>query len=222
MGSTEGRRGQAERRNKTEEALLDAAADLIARRGVERASLADIGELAGVSRGLPNHRFGSKSALVAKLAERSQMRMLSDLNAALVEARKSASGQILKGNGLEALLMGLDLYLEKFSDPSPDERALLVMWGSILASESLIEGMKEADQRSYEALAGLVAAGQQDGSIRADLSPIGTAMLVLGVIRGVASLHLIHGQTAGMSNIHSLCRQWLRTCLSPHSTVRAL
>ena len=48
---------QAERRSRSEEALLDAAAELIAERGVERASLAAIGARAGVSRGLAKHAF---------------------------------------------------------------------------------------------------------------------------------------------------------------------
>ena len=53
---------QAERRQKSEQALLDAAAALIAERGVEQTSLARIGESAGTSRGLPTHHFGSKDA----------------------------------------------------------------------------------------------------------------------------------------------------------------
>ena len=67
---------QAERRQKSEQALLDAAAALIAERGVEQTSLARIGESAGTSRGLPTHHFGSKDALVARLARRSQDRVL--------------------------------------------------------------------------------------------------------------------------------------------------
>src|SRR5262245_31645311 len=69
------RRTQVERRHESEEALLDAAADLVAERGVERASLASIGTRAGASRGLPNHHFGSKDALVARLARRAQNRI---------------------------------------------------------------------------------------------------------------------------------------------------
>ena len=70
-----GTQTQAERRRKSEQALLDAAAALIAERGVEQTSLARIGESAGTSRGLPTHHFGSKDALVARLARRTQDRV---------------------------------------------------------------------------------------------------------------------------------------------------
>ncbi|HYZ57980.1 MAG TPA: TetR/AcrR family transcriptional regulator [Streptosporangiaceae bacterium] len=61
--------------------MLDAAARLFARRGVEATSMADIGEEAGYSRGLANHHFGSRVELVERLARRAQ----SDLVAALGE-----------------------------------------------------------------------------------------------------------------------------------------
>ena len=82
------RRTQAERRGESEEALLDAAANLIAERGVERASLASIGERAGTSRGLPTHHFGSKDALVARLASRVQDHVAAaSLNSGTLRAR---------------------------------------------------------------------------------------------------------------------------------------
>ena len=51
-------------------ALLDAAADVIAEVGYERATLAVIGKRAGYSHGLVTRRFGSKENLVAALVER--------------------------------------------------------------------------------------------------------------------------------------------------------
>ena len=52
--------------------MLDAAARLFARRGVEATSMADIGEEAGYSRGLANHHFRSRAELVDRLARRAQ------------------------------------------------------------------------------------------------------------------------------------------------------
>ncbi|HXY28870.1 MAG TPA: helix-turn-helix domain-containing protein, partial [Acidimicrobiales bacterium] len=66
MGLALERQSQAERRSRSEDALLDAAAELIAERGIQGASLANIGSRAGLSRGLPNHHFGSKDALVSR------------------------------------------------------------------------------------------------------------------------------------------------------------
>jgi TetR/AcrR family transcriptional regulator len=51
-------------------AILDAAEALFARRGFEAASLAEIGEAAGVSRGTPSYFFGTKEELYRAVLER--------------------------------------------------------------------------------------------------------------------------------------------------------
>ena len=70
------RRTQTERREEAERRLLDAALAIVARTGTVRLTLAEVGEAAGYSRGLPAHRFGSKAgllrALVAHIHERFQ------------------------------------------------------------------------------------------------------------------------------------------------------
>jgi AcrR family transcriptional regulator len=50
--------------------ILDAAAALFARNGFDRTSLADVGEAAGVSRGLPTYFFGTKERLYTAVTER--------------------------------------------------------------------------------------------------------------------------------------------------------
>ena len=62
------RRTQPQRREEAEQRLLDAALSIVARRGAVRMTLAEVGEAAGYSRGLPAHRFGSKAGLVHALA----------------------------------------------------------------------------------------------------------------------------------------------------------
>lgn len=63
------RRTQAERRQKSEARILKAALSVIATRGVTRMTLAEVGERAGYSRGLPAHLFGSKSNLLCQCAK---------------------------------------------------------------------------------------------------------------------------------------------------------
>ena len=64
------RRSQGERREEAEEKLIEAAIHLLARKGFDRMTLADVGVEAGFSRGLPIHYFGSKLALIRRVAER--------------------------------------------------------------------------------------------------------------------------------------------------------
>src|SRR5258706_5773586 len=62
------RRSQAERRDEAEQRMLAAAVRLVSERGLERITLAEVGEAAGYSRGLPAHYFGSKGGLIVMLA----------------------------------------------------------------------------------------------------------------------------------------------------------
>ena len=43
------------------------------------------------------------------------------------------------------ILLSVDAYLELFEDPSPDQRALLVMWGSTFPSRASVDGMADAE-----------------------------------------------------------------------------
>src|SRR5438309_10505933 len=96
------RRAQAERRAEAEQGLLDAALRLFDKKGVEGTPLAEIGDAAGYSRGLANHHFGSKAALVERLAERSRARFQSAFRD---QFRTRAENEI------EALVRGADLFL---------------------------------------------------------------------------------------------------------------
>lgn len=204
------RRTQVERRNDSEEALLEAAAELVAERGVERASLARIGERAGTSRGLPTHHFGSKDALVARLARRSQDQIDDAAHAAV-----ASSGQDIENvHGLDLLRTTVDTYLERFEHPTSDDRALIVMWGATFPAEASVEGMLEAHRRSLVGWAGLIERGQTDGSIRADLHPESHAVLLQGLVRGVAAVLLTDAALTERGRVREACQTWITAALA--------
>jgi AcrR family transcriptional regulator len=210
MASESARQTQAERRSRSEEALLDAAAEMIAERGVDGASLASIGGRAGVSRGLPTHHFGTKDTLVARLAERAQERIAS----AMVATLERQSRRVEELSGLEVVHQTVDSYLELFEHPAPDERALLVMWGSTFSTTSSVQGMIEAERRSYDGLAELIASGQKDGSIRTDVDPTASAVLLLGMMRGIAALILTDSAITDMRRVRRTCADWITSSLA--------
>lgn len=53
--------------------------------------------------------------------------------------------------------------------------------------------MADAERRSYEGLSQLIVSGQDDGSVRTDLEPMASAVLLHGLMRGVAALFLSDG-----------------------------
>ena len=204
------RRSQAERRSRSEDALLEAAAEAVAERGVHGASLASISGRAGVSRGLPTHHFGSKDALVTQLAERAQ----TTIALVILEAQRrqvEVSGDL---RALDEILVGVDAYLERFEDAGPEERALLVMWGSTFPSNASVEGMADAERRSYEGLSQRIASGQDDGSVRRDLDPMASAVLLHGLMRGVAALFLSDRRPADMHAVRRTCHEWIFSALA--------
>ena len=211
MASESARQTQAERRSRSEEALLDAAAEMIAERGVDGASLASIGGRAGVSRGLPTHHFGTKDTLVARLAQRGPG---ANRFSAMVATLERQSRRVEELSGLEVVHQTVDSYLELFEHPAADERALLVMWGSTFSTTSSVQGMIEAERRSYDGLAELIASGQKDGSIRADVDPTASAVLLLGMMRGIAALLLTDSAITDMRRVRRTCADWITSSLA--------
>ena len=216
MAVPSGRLTRAERRDHSLKALLDAAAEMIAEHGIEGASLASIAERAGVSRGLPTHYFRSKDSLVGHLARRAQ----DHIATSVIEALGQAQQRIDELSALERLRATVDVYLDLFDHPRPDERALIVMWGSTFPSSSAVEGMAEADRPSYEGWAELMAAGQREGSIRGDLDPTAAAVVLQGLLRGVAASLMADSKVADIEAVRQTCHFWITAALAPSSSDR--
>jgi AcrR family transcriptional regulator len=205
--------GRLDRGQRTEQALADAAAEVIAERGITGASFRLIGERAGTSRGLPTHHFGSKDALVARIAQQAQDHVQEIMAAAVLDS--TSQPEDITGRDLVRLLV--DTYLGLFDNPTPDERALLVMWGSTFPSRSSIDGMLEADHRSYEGWASHLARGQRDGSIRADLDVEAGAVILHGMLRGIAALVLTGSPGTDLATLRHSVDAWLEHALAPRA-----
>jgi AcrR family transcriptional regulator len=184
---------------------------LVAERGLDGATLAGIGERAGTSRGLPTHHFGSKNALVERLAQRAQQRV-SD---AVWAAAERAGSDLNVVSNLDRLRTTVDTYLRLFESPSPMDRALIVMWGATFPTEASVTGLLEADRRAFDGWAGVIEQGQVDGSIRRDIDPRTTAVLLQGLIRGVAASLLIDSELTEMSRVREACQTFVSSALEP-------
>jgi AcrR family transcriptional regulator len=205
------RRTQVERRQHSERVLLAAAAEVISERGIDGASLAVIGRRAGTSRGLPAHHFGSKDAFVARVAACAQDRVRGAMRAAIERSQRDAAEM----TGLELVRASVDTYLELFEHPTADDRVLIVMWGATFPSESSIDGMLDADRRAYDGWADLIERGQHDGSIRADVNAAASAVILHGLLRGVAALLLTESEYTDMTSVRATVDEWIAGGLAP-------
>lgn len=126
-------RTQAQRRAESEERLLNAAIEILARKGLVGMTLSEVGERAGASRGLPAHYFGNKAGLVQALAKR--------ISRSFDEHMKSAPAA---APGLPTLIQFIKVYLGR-SDPKwTTTRTLL-----LLLAESLTINSENAPVPAY-------------------------------------------------------------------------
>jgi AcrR family transcriptional regulator len=206
------RRTQAERRATSEAALLSAAAELIAERGIERTSLRSIGDRAGVSRAMPAYHFGSKDALIDRLAQRGHERTMAAAFDAL-DGGPRGTGTLSK---FEELRVTIETFLEVFARAeAPEERAVVVMWGATFPSEARLDAMVESDRETHGLLAGHIRAGQVEGSIRSDLDADSAAVMVMGMARGVAAFSLTHIDIADTEQVRTACGDAIVGALAP-------
>lgn len=170
------RRSHAQRREEAERRLLDAALQIVARRGTVRMTLAEVGEAAGYSRGLPAHRFGSKAGLLHALALYIGERF----------GHERRQGAPL-APGLESIVGNIHFYFSRKGGDWTATRALLVMMaeGSMEPESALRQELVAYNRNALAWFERHIRTGIERGEIAADTDPAVTAVILLGAMRGV-------------------------------------
>ena len=173
------RRSQEQRRSEAESAILKAAVHIVAERGLERFTLADVGEAAGYSRGLPAHYFGSKEGLVSALARH----IVRNFGHALQRSDRHTAG-------LAHLIAMATFYFDSAGKDPARTRVLFAVLGDALTNPLLRKEMAELNAQSVAAIANDIRAGVASGEIRKGVNPKTTAALALSGLRGAVALWL--------------------------------
>ncbi|MEV6218305.1 TetR/AcrR family transcriptional regulator [Nocardia sp. NPDC051833] len=201
------RRTQQERTAQAEQALLDAAAALFARRGVDRTSLADVGLEAGYSRGLVNHHFGSKAALIDRLAHDIQARFVAGIVTKMTESGDDA---------VETLVGLVQDYLSALVSEPDAGRAFFVMWSSAIPDEATLRSIFAADDALFRlGVETVVRAGQAEATVDSALDPAATAVTLVGMLRGVGAQYLIAPDAVALTAAIEAGQRFVRHSLSP-------
>jgi AcrR family transcriptional regulator len=186
------RRTQAQRRELSDQRMLDAAFRLIERQGGSRTTLVEIGELSGYSHGLVSHRFGSKEALVRAVTERLQRQFAKMLEPTLAGL-----------HGLKALTVTAETYLRTAA--ASDRNAMYVLIGEALGPLPEIRGeLAQADRKFRLATQKLIEEGMRSGEIRSDVDPSAYAALFVGMLRGLVVQHLMKPRAFSIDHV---CRE---------------
>ena len=174
------RRSHAERRDEAEQRLLDAAVQLVAEQGLDRLTLASVGEAAGYSRGLPAHYFGSKSGLIVALARH----LVEGFGRALERTEHHRPG-------LAHLLGTAAFYFDSARKDPAASRALFVLLGDALSNPLIRDQIAALNARSAEAFAVNLRAASAAGDIRPDIDAAAQGFLVLSTLRGAVGQWLL-------------------------------
>jgi AcrR family transcriptional regulator len=198
------RRTQQERRDQAEAALLNAAAELVVEEGVHSLTLARVGERAGYSRGLITHYFGSKQALLERLAYATQSGFVPGLDGV--------------SPGLDRLLRLIDGYIGALGQLRMLNRAFLLLWAEAATTSDLARIFRERDQAFRADLSEDVAAGIADGAVRPDVAADEVAVAVLGQLRGIGLQRLVDSQAVDTERLRrSVTEHWRRALALPQA-----
>lgn len=194
------RRTQAERVAESDRRMLEAAMRLIATHGYTQTTLESIGVEAGYSRGLVQHRFGSKDklleALIAKIASDYRERLLPRLRGL---------------SGLESLEAEIDSYLEGMDKPSVSSRAFFVlMLESIGPAPQVKHAFADISVRWHQALARQIVKGQEKGQIRKDVDADMEAQLLIAAVRGLRLQSMLSPESSNISRAITALKRDLR------------
>jgi AcrR family transcriptional regulator len=203
---TTARRTQQERRDQAEAALLNAAAELIVEEGVHSLTLARVGQRASYSRGLITHYFGSKQALLERLARTTQTGFVPGLDGL--------------PPGLDRLLRLIDGYIGELGQMRMMNRAFLLLWAQAATAQELSGIFRERDAAFRAELSEDVKAAVADGTVRPDVVADDVAVAVLGQLRGIALQRLVDSLAVDTQQLRQSVTGYWRQALSTQQTPR--
>jgi AcrR family transcriptional regulator len=186
--------------------LLDACAALIAERGYERTTLADIGSRAGYSQGLVTRRFGSKTNLMVVLVERMTARYGPDRIAETIGDRTGA-----------VAVTHLVRQIREDARRAPEglRSFYALMYEGLKPIPALHERLRDLNRGFLDTLIDVLAAGLDAGTLRPGTDPAAAATMVASCLRGVAFFWLLDPERFDIvDELESLARQ-LDAALAP-------
>lgn len=174
-------RTQAERRAEAEERIINATIELIATEGLNKLTLTQVGDLAGYSRYVPIHYFGRKDKLIAAVVE--------DLISSFSSYRDDLEAI---DRGVQRIIGMIDIYIEVLANERTKSAASHIIAAAALTSDDILELVGDHTRKSLAYIEAEILAGIDGGTIRPDVDAKASAVIILGFLRGITPLSLIH------------------------------
>ena len=166
---------QAERTELSDQRMFEAAIELINQYGPSGTSLKEVGVLAGYSRGLAGHRFGSKERLFQFLVKR------------LGKLWSSQLAFVTKGKvGIDAIERAIDKHFEFCIDTPDYVRTLYTLWFEAATTQSTLSlTMQEIHHRRFQDVVNWILQSQeinQNVKKQADIIAAQFSSTVIGIV----------------------------------------
>lgn len=148
--------------------ILDAAVRVFARSGYAGCRVADVAEEAGVAYGLVYHYFSSKEQLLGAIS---------------ADAWQEVAAAVARAREREATARGRLSYVTHFllaaSERQPDLVRVLIRE---VARSPHLERQSAEVECVFDAIAAVIAAGQEAGELRRDVDPAVAAVVYFGAV----------------------------------------
>jgi AcrR family transcriptional regulator len=203
--TTEIGRTHAERRREAETRIVQAAFEIVARRGVDQLTLAEAGEEAGYSRALPAHYFENREALLAAVAEHAVKNYRRRLHERIVPT----------GDGIGSLLATIAFYLDDSRGWPKKLRAFHEIMNAGLRWPSIAEVVARLDKEWINRVSAQIRNAQRHDDIRADIDPVAEAVAICGAMRGIMSQWLIAPESIDLDSVRDSYVAGLRRSWKP-------
>lgn len=172
---------QAERRDRSERELLQAAIRVVSRDGVAAATFDMIGREAGFSRGLVTQRFGSKDGLIRAL-----IAFLHDWQNEELEA-----GHVGEMNGIDALCAFVRLHTESLRGSPEGDTYFMLLSAAVADRQDTRAAFAESHEVERALIRSFIERGQAAGDIPKENDADAEALLLGCALLGMRMQALI-------------------------------
>jgi TetR/AcrR family acrAB operon transcriptional repressor len=193
-------RTQAERRREAESRILQAAFDIVARRGVDQLTLAVACEEAGYSRALAAHYFDGREDLLAAVAQHA----VDKYRQRIVELK------VPTPEGRESLLARIAFYMDDSRGWPKQLKAFYEVTEAGLRWPSITEVVARINREIIERFSAQIRAAQALGEIRGDIDATAEAIAIWGAMRGVMTQWLIAPDSVDLDKVRDTYISGLR------------
>lgn len=177
--------------------ILEAAADVIADRGMAEARLADIAGRIGVSPALILYYFATKDILLGEALAMRDLQFIESVTAAMAD----------QDSPTERLVTLIEASCPSGSDQAIDDEYVLwiEMWSRARHDSNLAKVRREMDVRWRETISAVIASGQKTGEFSSAVQPDEIALRLSALIDGLAIQVVLGDDHVDTNEMRRLC-----------------